>query len=279
MNQLTIRGQNVSVPSSWSDVSRRDLLLLGKLFPLLPTHSTSMGLLVGLIRQRGSISVRWAIFKNMSLGERLYRKLGYNPFLERISLTLEQLDQFSWIYKENKLHESRFPAIRFWFWKFYGPADKLYDITVNEFFYADRFYLAYMKKQDDKMLNLLIAALWRPANESGKRLPFDEDEFDSHLHIIRRMPKHLKHALLINYIGMRDAVVSSNPGKRVFTSSEKTTARKEGWGHVILRLSGNKFGDHDKTKAALFWDVLRELEMQKNDAAEMKRNMPKKGKR
>lgn len=279
MNQLTIRGHDVAVPADWSDITRNDLCLLGRLFPLVPTHRTSMALLIGLIRKRGNMAVKWALFQNMNLGERLYRKLGYNPFLERISLTLEKLDQFSWVYKENKLHQSRFPSIRFWFWEFYGPTDKLYDVTVNEFFYADRFYLAYMKDQEDKMLNLLVAALWRPADGSGKRRAFDENEFDSHLPIIRRMPRHLKHALLINYIGMRDAVVTSKPGRRVFTSSEKTTARKEGWGHVILRLSGNKFGDHDKTKTALFWDVLRELEMQKNDAAEMKRNMPKKRKR
>lgn len=279
MNTLELRGHQVTIPAEWKELTARHVLLLGALFPLLPTHEKGLAILLGFIRLSGGWRIQWTLYQNMVLGRRLQRKLGYNPFVERLELAMEALDQFEWIYKDNMLSENRFPVVRSRGRSYYGPSEQLKNLEINEFSYADGFYTQYLKNPGEiKFLELLIATLWRgpgPGHPNDPRRYFYEQSLDEDIAWARRLPDARKKALLINYIGMRNAVVRSKPGKAVFTRSLKTEARKTGWGHVILRMAGGKFGEYDKTRRAMLWDVLRELEMQKQDAIELRRRQKK----
>ena len=193
-------------------------------------------------------------------------------------MALAQLDHFKWIFTTNELSNVLIPSFTINLKRFHGPGERLYNVEIYEFALADGFYTKYHKTNETRYLDLLIATLWRPSgpgNKGDKRIQFHEEDIDTNAKTLSKLAIAKKHSILINYIGLRNSVIHSPAGKKVFNKRNKSEAKNSGWGHIIMRLSGSKFGNHYETKRAFVSDILHELVINKEDAMEIKKRHKK----
>lgn len=141
----------------------------------------------------------------------------------------------------------------------YGPNDFLKNISLQEFAFADKAFINFMKTSEQELkesqLTRLVACLYRGKKffvKKDKNYKGDErKDFNSYL--IGNLENEYKNISLTNklmvllyYWGCRNTLVASYPN--VFSSGNKTKATSNdlGWVGVIFELGGEKLGTIDK---------------------------------
>lgn len=262
MNTVTIDKKKFNIPENWDEITEAHLLLLGKQFPLIPTGEVLFKIFYGFLKINKPIATELLFIRSMEIAKKVTPKGKPNIFLESVGRALGMLDNFNWIFTTNCINKCIIQEIKVYRKIFYGPGENLYNVTINEFKHADKFFMTYMMNKEIKWLNLLLATLWRQAGEGirqDKRMYFHEEDIQANADILAPIPLHIKHAALLNYIGLRNAVINSPNGRKVFSKSATKATENSGWGEVILKLAGNKFGDFEKTKSTMLYDVLSEI--------------------
>ena len=175
---------------------------------------------------------------------------------------LAQLTNF--IFKENKLTKCPLPSVivgdgggkfvgentnkgrR----TYYAPEDELGNITGFEWAFADKCYLDYHNTNDEKYLNLLVATLYRPKAEDAEktgelRVKFNHRLIETYEKDLKLLKYAEKQLILLWFMGCRNYIVKQN--KMIFSEKNTANAGEKGWIHVIMELSGNKFGNVTET--------------------------------
>lgn len=263
MNKISIRNKNYDIPENWNEISKHELLVMGEVFPLIPSFDKLLRLFFGFLKVNKRPLLQLHLFWNKRLADKLAREIGSNLYFENLTFAIDQLDNFAWVFKTNELTKTVIDQFRVGFTVYYGHGAKLNNVEIEEFAFADAFFIKYMQTKEEIHLNRMIACLYRPkgtGNHGDVRKYFFDNEIEARAKRISKVSIAKRHAILLNYIGQRSHLINSPSGKKVFTSNKKSD---KGWGHVILSIAGGKFGDYDKTRRAMLWDVLRDLAMQK----------------
>jgi hypothetical protein len=144
--------------------------------------------------------------------------------------------------------------------RYYGPADKLSNITAYEFFaYCERFYWKYDNKPDEEALNALIATLYR----EKRRTPIHDDQrceltdagIARRMKYVAKLPMALRMAIFFNYKGCRTYITALH--KNAFSGKGGASKKR---GDVTLALAGGPLGDLERTRKANLYDFLLHLE-------------------
>ncbi|MDX5510635.1 MAG: hypothetical protein LPK01_00315 [Hymenobacteraceae bacterium] len=153
--------------------------------------------------------------------------------------------------------------------KYYGPRERLRNISFLEFIFADTYFIHYTQNQEEELLNKFIACLYRERtwchfikrklpNYSGDiRQPFNENLIEERARLLAKLPVEEKFAILTWYRGCRDYLEKEYP--HVFSSDNQEKASKSGWDSVLRSMSQ---GVHtiDATGRVLIGNVLGVME-------------------
>ena len=181
----------------------------------------------------------------------------------------------SFLYKTADL--TRFSKrVRSGFRYLYGPADRLANLSIDEYAHADLFYYNWTKAKKEQDLNRLVTVLYRPRAKSNssvdKRKPFNSRELKFHAKTVERLPLKTKIPIMMAFQGSRQAIV-----KRYTNVFKKSRAKEvyTPFTKIIASMAGGEFqpfGDFYKTKEAGLYDFLDVL----NDQIEYQNELNKK---
>lgn len=96
---------------------------------------------------------------------------------------------------------------------YHPPADRLKNISIKEFSFADAMFYNWREKGDDRYLDLLCAALYRPkgGNALDVREPFNKLLVENHVKNFAKLNYKKKLAIAYAYTGSRNYIASLYP--------------------------------------------------------------------
>lgn len=284
MKLVEINRSFYNVPESWNELSKRQLLQVMNLFYL--SRYTNEQSQLKLLKILTGMSW-WAFFRapvttcerrvfkpfklSLSLGEYLFssRKIcyGLDEYLYLIHFLLE----------ENKLTKNIIPRFR----EFYGPADGCSNLRMCEFVFSEHYYMQWSEsRQDEKLLDNLVAVLYRPAkrsydlrrNEDGDpRIAFNENlcEYFATTEVCN-WPLKLKLAIAQFYEACRMKLVADN--EEIFGGGGEPA--KHGLISIMIAVAEtNAFGPFKEVEQLHVNMVMLQLKEQIHKANEAKRNL------
>jgi len=171
---------------------------------------------------------------------------------------------------------------RFWYkgWFYEGPSTRLSNITLEEFAYADYYFLQYHKNPSRDNMLLLLACLYRPWRWDNLRQYGDaRQQFNSHTiesraaHFESTLPRYGYYSLEFFRSG-RELITERF--KDLFSQENKGKASSSGngWVNLMYSMAGPQFGTVQQTGQTRLGDVLlycRQLK-QENERIEAQRN-------
>lgn len=148
--------------------------------------------------------------------------------------------------------------------RYYGPANRLSNITIREYRYTELLYSAYQIKQSPELLDQLIASLYRSKDSRGNgndiRVPLTDLGISKRNKYMSGLPDELKAAILFNYQCCRNYIAERYP--TIFLSGgAKNSQALPDLQNMIKNVAGGKFGNFVETEATglyLFLDHLKE---------------------
>lgn len=251
----------LTVPRSWNELSNKQLIQAAKVLgAALPRDEMRMRLLTVLVNVPWySLRAYWWWFQ-----------LDEDALPDLLSLTdflFESNDLTDWKIKWVKPFGS--PAL-------YGPFNRLSNITLHEFSYADTAFNAYLETEDQHQLNKLIAVLYRPAvdhSANDPREPFDQYKLEKRARKIARLSWPVRLAILYNWIGCRSMITDMFP--KIFSQKDGKASRF-GWADVIVSTAGQKFGTVDQTADANLFNILIHHKQQIEEQEELQKQQKNK---
>lgn len=244
---------NFNIAKSWNELNEWQLKKIAKVMFSDSNKKTELLLIVSYL------FIQKPTFKNVF---KFFRLLFQVPFSSLKTYT-------DFLYTETDL--TKFPKkIK----GLYGPSDRLANLTIEEFTYADLFFYNWTQKRDTDNLNRLVAVLYRPKGSKqtkhiDARKPFIKEELRLHASIVEKIPQDVKLTILMAFQGSRERM--RNRYTHVFSkggaSKQSTYAPFTKIINSMSRGETQPFGDYYKTKKANiydFFDVLNEdLKLQK----------------
>jgi hypothetical protein len=252
MASLVINNVPYKGPDGWSDLNREGLLHLARLQPQLAEKPTA----------------RYLLIKHL-FGVPMDRFLRL-----RESLLVQCEPVIGWLYEKNTLSKWLIPSVETPRTTLYGPKSRLADLTAEEFCYTEALYEQWVSTQKEEYLHAIFAYLYREAHWwTGKRKGFKVQKSDGYIRSTKNVPLYLKRAVLINYAGCRNYIISLHPHiwKKAQEHDNETVHERNftRWTSIFLNLAGDKFGTYDQTLKTDLWLVLEDMEMKAKQVADM----------
>lgn len=159
---------------------------------------------------------------------------------------------------------------------FYGPRDRLSNLTIEEFSAADLFFYYWITNNSYIDLDRLITVLYRKkakiSNSIDIRQPYSEFDLHKRGEIIPKLDLSTKLAIGLTYLGCREEIIKKYPvvfSKRRFKNEEKKQSQTSkskylSFTPVMYALSYDEIqplGDFSKVKKTLinpFFGILTE---------------------
>lgn len=240
------------LPSEWNELSKVQLLHLA---PLVLSSKAS----IEVLRE---IAVHF-----LDLPSNLYKEMN-----------LSQLDpiakSFLPFWKTNNLTVQLLPVVRSSpFQKLIGPAAGLQNTSAAEWAFADTYLNSFLKTQNEKDLNMLIACLYRPAGTKIKtddaREDFDLTKIEKNMLLTARFSFEVKLAIAVFFIGCRNQIIQKF--KPVFSGTNAKKADKSGWLGFFYDLAGPKTGTYHQVSTYNIYELMGILQKLIMDDEELKR--------
>jgi hypothetical protein len=241
------------VPQKWEELSANDLRALAKGNFLIRDLATKKFYLVCHF-----LNIPFFVFAAMS-------RLDVIHVYEHVSELMG----------ENSLSKTLIKKVRVGFKAWIGPEDKAANISFLEFIKADTCYVRFIRTNDLKYLNELVATLYRPErtdlspdDESYRgdmRVPFNEYHVAEMGVLAGKIRLIDRYAILLQYSGLRNWLQ-----QRYEKTFSGTGSSKHGWAGVIISLAGEKFGDDDQVSAKFLHAILTHLEMSQEEIEKYK---------
>jgi hypothetical protein len=229
----------LSAPSSWDEVTPFQLKAW-----ILAIHAD--------LPESDKLRLAVPIF--YSISKKLYNILPEHyriQFAPAIRFVFEANELSNWLIKNVR------PVV---LKEFYGPADKLTNITAYEFFaYCEKLYWQYKAKPDPETLNALVAVLYREKRKSevndDVRCPLTDSGVAKRAKVMAKLPLHVRLAILFNYEGCRNFITTLH--SKAFSGKGGQAKKRV---DVTLTLAGGKLGDLKETRQTNLYDFLLNLE-------------------
>jgi len=256
---------NLTIPTSWNALTKKQLLYISRLYLLKLTQNTfrsrAFCYLTG-IKPKGEqkIGTDWYyIFKR----KRKYFKIHEQEYI----YFLKSAD---YLIQESHLTKNHFPAIRIFFKWYYGPSNSGYNITWLEFINAEGCFYGLSKTSDPKYLDQLCAVLYRPQKKhynpraedytGDRRQRFNDFTYQRRAKYFRFVSPVVKNCIFMFYIGFRNKLVEKNP--YCFASatvSSDVTNPVEGLMATMRTLNMDDITRNEQIQHSLVWEAFAQL--------------------
>lgn len=237
----------LNIPNSWNELNDKQLKKIA-----VCAHANLPGLMFEYHVFKILLNIKWWQLK---------KRRSFNKVLNQVSLASLKA-HYNWLFSQVTL--TRFiPKIKIDNITYHAPANRINDLTIDEFAHADDSFLGWYHKKDFEYLHYLAAVLYREVDANGKRLAFDKNILEVRAKAFAQLDKGSLLAILMSYQGCRNYVISKF--KIVFPPLKKenqNTTKSSGFGKLILHLSGGKFGTHNETKNTNIYTFLSDFEEQ-----------------
>lgn len=197
---------------------------------------------------------------------------------------VQLLPLVEWAYGSSKLTKWLIPKISAKTFTWYGPKNKLANLTGEEFIYTESVYQRYLSTRDRKYLVSLLVILYRPKRWFGSRFAFNPNKLAAAEKTAGKLPAYLLNAVALNYAGCRNLIIEKHPDiwKRYRADEhpdhppQKDAAKNTDWSGIILDLSGDKFGTWQQTVKTEIWILLKDMNAKARHNNELNRKYPSK---
>jgi hypothetical protein len=160
--------------------------------------------------------------------------------------------QIEWI-KDMMIEKSFLPYLKKYFLKYKGPEDRMQNITLDQFIFADHFLLAYLSEKKETDLDSLISILYCNG--------FNPNHLDKNINRFNHLQKPIKQAVFVNYSGMRQYFIECFPG--CFSKEEGQEGIRTAlnpWDKMKDDLCGPKFGKIDEIGNQNIYSIFTHLQ-------------------
>ncbi len=164
-----------------------------------------------------------------------------------------------------------------WLWigirRWFGPSNKCYNLTLNEYLHAETALFGYNKSGKPEYLDRLCAILYRPggkgSTDADRRQPFNDFTYMKNASRFRLIGMHKRIAILMFYNGCRSEWANSFP--LLFKSGYRTSEPSFPAPEIkrMIRILGE--GDVTKNTILLQTPVWEAFEQLNDRAAEIKK--------
>jgi hypothetical protein len=230
---------SISLPKKWDDLTSSQLISLCALFA----------------KEIGQKKFDIGVFKIL-MGIRPWRFAKRAVCFEILrNVPISELKQhFSFIYGKNT--RTVFPEITIPGTKVFPPLDRLSNLSANEFSVADDFHIKYRETKNIEYLYYLAATLY--VREKQPRPEFDKNNLEESVLKFRTLGISELMAIELAFAGCKEHIAGRY--KKAFPTGGKKSAKKFGFGKVILEMAGKKFGTHRETGQTNIYTFLTEFE-------------------
>jgi len=230
MNQVQIDNIQRSLPSTWNDLTRQQLLYISRLF--------RRKLTIFDFRVK-------ALLEFLSIKRKAFRRIA--P--EDAYVLCETLD---FLTKEVNLTRNLMPVIRIGLRKYYGPSDAMTNCTFGEFTLASSVQDEFHKSGSEDLLDQLVAILYRPKKTLWFIRKNFTDHQDSRIRFMNRSLKKrtdrmgkvdhcVKYSVFLFFNGVLNSLTSLYP--YVYRQKDETQSQNGGWASLIISLADGKTDD------------------------------------
>lgn len=296
MHEVRINKTLIKIPSSWDELNLRYLrLIAGQSYQNFTEAQFKTTLLfygAGIFIKNGP-----SVLNPANLKEDLYQvKLndGSKAYMGADQLTA-LCNLFDFIFKidesedkkqlriDSRLTANLVPKFKIRGKTYYGPAGKLFNITLSEFIHAETNLGRYLKSKDIQYLDRLIAILYRPEDPEydpdsikftgDRRMPFNDHQFELRAKKIRKLNQNLKICIFLFYTGCQWWYQQQFP--HVFAHKAKKSDNNLGFLNLVDALSAGDVTKLDQIRSSLLMDVMVHMERAAIEYEEMERQMKK----
>ena len=284
MHCLKINNIPYNVPSSWNELSRKQLLNLVDMYNKQYSFTELSVKLLLIITGLRLVFVTGYTASGFGITSEVYQfRHGRHVFIvdtKDIILAAGKLQFLFRIIDENgqkhymlysKLSKNLMPDISFGipFFKttWYGPSDSITNIKFSEFIHTETAYEKLMETGNDEYLNRLVAILYRPSGKTKLndpnfrgdiREPFNDFMIDRRSKRAMFIADNIKIAILLYYTGCRLALTKIFPD--VFGGSGSTgTDTFKSYMNLVETLANYDITKKEDIRNAYLYDVLLTL--------------------
>ena len=276
MKKLKYKNKEVDLPETWDELSRKQYLkichILGEA-NLNPTDQEALEVnnsaaLILIIKEL--LQMNWFTFFKVSKSQ-LACLLPITGFIT----------------KEVSVNKQYLPSFRIWGFKYAGPSKGCRQTSMAEFSKADNYFIQCCKGEDPDAIFKLAATLYRPQKtfhfirrltlwyNGDNRIAYNDQQIERRAEIFKkRLSKRKLFAILYFYWGFRNTNVLIF--KNLFPEPTKNKVEHSGpqfgWAGTMLEMSGDKFGDFDKTSKERWSTIFVEMSRQMSKHQEQEMN-------
>lgn len=242
---------NLNIPKSWNELSTRQLKKIAKLL-----DSNIKGTYFDYKVFAILLNARW--FKVWKLWKLVF-------LVNNVAFSEFKKEYCAWFYEKIGL-TTFIPTIKVKDKLLQSPADRITNLTIDEFAHADDLYIGWINKHQLQHIHYLAAVLYRELDENGKKVPFDKTELDERAKLFKKIDRKTLLTIVLSYQGCRSHLESKFkyvfPKSKSLETAKKSTAKSSGFGKVIMQIarSGNTFGAYDQTRTTNLYVFLSEYD-------------------
>ncbi len=179
------------------------------------------------------------------------------------------------LFESDNLTKNQFPKFK----TFFGPTDMLSKTTLSEYARADTHFRKFIKTQNIKELDLLVACLYRPSKRNIHNLKRDDkwsgdcrqaynpDKVQENAKLIAKLPHKFKCATFLFFVGCKQKFVEMF--KDIFPQNPPKNSKEGSWADTKLDLAeAGIFGDLNATGETYILNALAFLNKKAKEAKE-----------
>lgn len=249
---------NFNIPTNWNELSERQRVKISDL--VFSAEEGSKGIYFAALYHLFCPSVRWSLagLKENYKFLRMILQVRFSDLIPHIEF----------IFKDLSL--TKFPKyVTIAGKRYYGPANRLSNVSIDELNFAYRFYFDWITTKDVTALDRLVTVIYRPARKKKRgdiREPFDKENVMSRGTVFPQLPLDQKIAIGLAFKGSVDYMFAKFPV--LFPpSKEKKPAKKPKYHSMVPMINAMFLYENQplgprkdviKTNAYVFFDIAQE---------------------
>lgn len=278
MHTLKIQSETLEYPSGWDELTRRQLFTVISLFAKGGTEiEFRLKTILSFLKIR--LSRREPALRD---GELLHQVvINKKPYWLSNTAITEVANSLSFLTTETKddtgntvialnsrLTKNLIPHFRHRLRTYFGPDEKLFNISFDEFLEAESHYSAFSKTGNTEELNKLTAVLYRreadnynpkSVDYSGdRRRPFNSALVNYHARLLKHFDYDTKLAVFLFFQGCMGFLNTNFP--HVFSTKGGKSGRDYGPLSLIDALSGDDVTKNEQILKSQLYSVMVRLE-------------------
>jgi hypothetical protein len=230
MNDVQIDNIRRSLPSTWNELTREQLLFVSRLIWGKITIADFRGKAL-----REFLSIKRSAFKRIDPEDAHFLCETLNFLTKEVTLTRNVI-----------------LVIRTGLKKYYGPSDSMTNCTFGEFTLASSVLDEYHKSGSEDHLDKLVAILYRPKKAFWCIRKFFTDHQDPRIRFMNRtlqkragrmakVDHGIKYSVLLFFSGILNSLTGLYP--YVYRQKEDSDSQDNGWASLIISLADGKTDD------------------------------------